>query len=131
MIQIGTNNLESGDIRRSPEETASGVRAIVDAVRAQKPDARIIVMGILPRQPKYDWIDAAIIETNARLCTLQREIKGLFVVDIGAHFHGNDAKPSRQNMKDDYLHLKASGYETWTQCVIDLVDGGLKEKPGR
>jgi len=125
VLQVGTNNLKSGEVRRSPEETAAGVRAIAEAIRKAEPDARVIVLAVLPRQPKYEWIDEAIRETNVRLCALQREMDNVFVVDLGAHFRCADLKPCRVHLKDDMLHLKASSYELITQSVIDLVDGGL------
>jgi beta-glucosidase len=129
VLQVGTNNLKSGDIRRSPAETVKGVRAVVEAIREAEPGARIIVMAILPRQPKYEWIDDAIRETNARLCALQRDMKDVLVVDIGAHFRGQDLQPCRVHMQDDRLHLKPSGYTVWSQCIVDMVDAGLKKLP--
>jgi hypothetical protein len=101
----------------------------VEKIRQAEPHARIIVMAILPRQPKYEWIDKVIRETNARLCALQRDMEGVLVVDIGAHFRGQNLQPCRVHMRDDFLHLKASGYQVWTECIIDMIDAALNRKP--
>jgi N-acetylglucosamine-6-sulfatase len=125
LLQIGTNDLKSGEIRRSPEDTVKAIKTIVQTIRDAKPKARIIVMGIFPRQPKYEWIDAVIQETNVRLAQLQREMTDVLVVDIGIQFRGPNLLPNKVHLVDDMLHLKASGYEMWTQCVVDMVDAAL------
>jgi lysophospholipase L1-like esterase len=131
LLQVGTNDIKSGDIRRSPADTAAGIRAIVETIRAAKPKARIIVMAIFPRRPKYDWIDAAIQEANVRLAQIQREMADVLVVDIGIHFRGQNLQPSKVHLADDLLHLKGSGYDIWTQCVVDAVDAVRPRKDGR
>jgi lysophospholipase L1-like esterase len=99
---------------------------IVQEIRTAEPKAMIIVMAILPRQPdKYDWIDAVILEANARLSQLQRDIPNVLVVDTGIQYRGPDGKAARTHLQNDQLHLKDSGYAVWTQCVIDMVDAGL------
>lgn len=125
VVLVGTNNLKSGDIRHGPEATAAGVRAVVEAVRSAEPTARIVLLALLPRQPKYEWIDAEIRETNIRLAALQRELDNVVVVDCGIHFRAVNGAPSRTHMRDDNLHLKASGYATLSRCIVDLVDAGL------
>jgi lysophospholipase L1-like esterase len=127
MLEVGTNDIKSGDIRRSPKEVFDAIRMIVEEIRAAEPKARIIVMAILPRQPeKYEWIDAVILETNARLSQLQRDIPNVLVVDTGIQYRGPNGKAARIHLQQDMLHLKKTGYDVWTQCVIDMVDAGLK-----
>jgi lysophospholipase L1-like esterase len=126
VLQVGTNDLKSGEIRRSAEETMNAIKAIVETIRTAKPKARIIVMAIFPRQPKYDWIDAVIRELNARLSQLQRDMENVLVVDIGIQFRCQNTEPCKVNLQNDMLHLKASGYDIWTQCIVDMVDAGLR-----
>jgi N-acetylglucosamine-6-sulfatase len=128
VLQVGTNDLKSGEIRRSAEETMKAIKAIVETIRAAKPKARIIVMAIFPRQPKYDWIDAVILELNARLSQLQRDMKEVLVVDIGIQFRCQNGQPCKVNLVDDMLHIKPSGYDIWTQSIVDMVDAGLNRK---
>lgn len=56
-------------------------------------------------------------------------MKDVLVVDLGAHFRGQNLQPSRVHLNDDMLHLKASGYVVWTQSILDLVDAALARKP--
>jgi hypothetical protein len=37
-----------------------------------------------------------------------------------------NGKAARIHLQQDMLHLKKTGYDVWTQCVIDMVDAGLK-----
>jgi hypothetical protein len=53
-------------------------------------------------------------------------MQNVLVVDMGIHFRGPDGRATRMRLQDDMLHLKSSGYEVWTQCVIDMVDAGLR-----
>lgn len=129
VLQVGTNDLKSGTIIRSAEETVANIVAIVRLIRDSEPKARIIVMATFPRQPKYDWIDAVVREQNARITQLQRDIPGVLVVDIGNQFRGPDGQPAKIHLKDDMLHLKPSGYEMWTKCIVDMVDAALSPKP--
>src|SRR5262249_61955100 len=46
VILIGTNNLADG---QTPEQTADGIAMVVQAVRTQSPQTKILLLGILPR----------------------------------------------------------------------------------
>ena len=47
VLLIGTNDLAAG---RSPELTADGIRAVLEALRQHFPDTRILLLGLLPRE---------------------------------------------------------------------------------
>ena len=48
VLNVGTNNLVGDRTARedSPEETAAGIEAVVDDLRARSPESRIVVMGV-------------------------------------------------------------------------------------
>lgn len=61
LLQVGTNDIKSGDIGRSPEETVAGIRTVVETIRAAKPDARLA-------QLQHDWQDVLVVDmVNAAL----------------------------------------------------------------
>jgi lysophospholipase L1-like esterase len=51
ILLIGTNDLAA---HRSPELTADGIRAILVLLRERLPDARILLLGLLPREQSPD-----------------------------------------------------------------------------
>src|SRR5262249_14832028 len=62
VIMIGTNNMG----RHSAEQIAGGIKAIVDELRKQKPEMKILLLGIFPRSPKAtDKVRDKIKATNA------------------------------------------------------------------
>src|SRR6185437_4807638 len=67
VIMIGTNNMG----RNSAEEIAGGVKAIVQELRKQKPEMKILLLGIFPRSAKAtDMIRDKIKATNAIISKL-------------------------------------------------------------
>jgi lysophospholipase L1-like esterase len=48
VIEIGTNSLINSDQNESPEETASGINAVVQTIHAVSPNTKILLLGILP-----------------------------------------------------------------------------------
>jgi beta-glucosidase len=124
LLLIGTNNLKSGPTRMAPQHTAAGVRAIVELVKTKLPRTRVLVLGILPRQPEYEWMSEAIRQTNALLKELADGGRVRFL-DFGAKLLQPDGSFSRQIMPD-LLHLSAAGYQIWADAVREPVREMLK-----
>src|SRR6516162_9222421 len=62
VIMIGTNNMGG----HTAEQIAGGVKAIVEELHKQKPDMKILVLGIFPRSANAtDKIRDKVKETNA------------------------------------------------------------------
>jgi lysophospholipase L1-like esterase len=82
VIMIGTNNMGG----HSAEQIAGGVKAIVEELRKQKPDMKILVLGIFPRSPKADdKVRDKIKEANSTISKLD-DGKMVFYKDIGEKF---------------------------------------------
>src|SRR5581483_6610866 len=96
VIMIGTNNMG----RNSAEEIAGGVKAIVEELRKQKPEMKILVLGIFPRSAKAtDMIRDKIKATNAIISKLD-DGKHVFYKDIGAKFLEPDGTLDKKIMYD-------------------------------
>ena len=65
VLLIGTNDLAYG---RSPELTADGIRANLEMLRQRLPEARILLLGLLPREesPSALWLPK-IVSGMARM----------------------------------------------------------------
>lgn len=116
VLMIGTNNMGA----HSPEQIAGGVRAIVAEFHKQKPDMKVLVLGIFPRSAKADDpIRKKVGDTNKILATLADD-KKVFYKDIGEKFLDKDGTLDKKIMPD-LLHLSAEGYKIWADAIKDDV----------
>ena len=114
MLMIGTNNPER------PEAVVNGVKAVLDAIRAKQPSARILLSPIFPRQasPKHpqrvrnDWINKK----------LQKFADGERIVwlDFNAKFLTKDGVLTRE-LFPDLLHPAAEGYRFWLDAISSYL----------
>ncbi|MCE9561194.1 MAG: GDSL family lipase [Planctomycetes bacterium] len=112
VIMIGTNNMGA----HTPEQIAGGVKAIVEELRKQKPDMKILVLGIFPRSAKADdKIRDKVKDTNKIIAKLADD-KSVFYKDIGEKFLEKDGSLDKKIMPD-FLHLSPEGYEIWANAI--------------
>jgi lysophospholipase L1-like esterase len=94
------------------DDTAQGVRTILDTLATKAPAAKILLLAIFP------WGSEAI--KRQRNDEVNRQIKKLadnqkiFWLDLGEHFLDSDGALSKPLFKDEKpftIHLTAEGYE--------------------
>ena len=125
VIMIGTNNTGA----HSAEQIAGGIKAIVEELRKQKPEMKILVLGVFPRQgpgvkkedpaAPADKLNPKIKEINAIVSKLA-DGKHVFYKDIGEKFLNKDGALERKVMPD-LLHLSPEAYEIWAAAIKDDV----------
>ena len=121
VIMIGTNNMGA----HSAEQIAGGVKAIVMELRKQKPDMKILVLGIFPRSAKpTDAIRDKVKTANATIAKLD-DGKQVFYKDIGEKFLEKDGTLEKKIMPD-FLHLSPEGYDIWAEAIKDDLAKLLK-----
>ncbi|MCZ2343930.1 MAG: GDSL-type esterase/lipase family protein [Bacteroidales bacterium] len=121
VIMIGTNNMRA----HTAEQIAGGVKAIVAELRKQKPNMKILVLGIFPRSAKAtDDIRGKIKTANTDIAKLA-DGKNVFYKDIGGKFLTIDGTLEKAIMPD-LLHLSPAGYEIWAKAILEDVKGLLK-----
>ncbi len=120
VLMIGTNNTGHRGGKESPEQTAEGVKAIVERLAKKCPDTKVLVLGIFPRgataDDKLRVHNAAINEHLAKLA----DGKKVSYADIGKSFLQPDGTLSAEIMPD-LLHLSAKGYQIWADAIKDKV----------
>jgi lysophospholipase L1-like esterase len=117
VLMIGTNN--SGI--NTPETIAAGVKAIVDKLRKELPESKILVLGIFPRGATPDDARRKVNEGANAIIKGLADDKSVFYLDIGPKFLGPDGTLSKEIMYD-LLHLTPQGYEIWATSIVDKLD---------
>jgi lysophospholipase L1-like esterase len=124
VIMIGTNNTGG----HSAEQIAGGIKAIVEELRKQKPEMKILLLGVFPRAggiPKEDTV-APKARLNPKIQAINDIIakyddgKMVFYKDIGAKFLNSEGGLEKKVMYD-YLHLTEEGYKIWAEAIKDDI----------
>ena len=114
VVLIGTNNI--GHRTAGPEATAAGIKLIVEALRKNCPEAKILLFGVFPRAQNPDHVfRGQVKEINQIICTLA-DGENVFYEDIAGKLLEKDGTLSKKIMPD-YLHLSPAGYEIWAQAI--------------
>jgi len=132
VIMIGTNNTPGG---HSAAQIAGGIRAIVEELKTQKPEIKILVLGVFPRGNKADAdketktipaekLNKKIPQINAIIAKLD-DGKTVVYKDIGKEFLAKDGGLPGDVMPD-YLHLSGKGYDIWGKAIKGDIEKLLK-----
>ena len=121
VLMLGTNN-----INRNPvDEIVDGDRLIIDEFKKRQPQAKVLVLGIFPRNADpANPLRSTIKEINSKLETLADNNK-VFYMDIGSKFLTPDGTLTTEVMADG-LHPTAKGYQIWADSIIDKVQTLMK-----
>lgn len=123
VIMIGTNNTGG----HSAEQIAGGIKAIIEELHKQKPEMKVLLLGVFPRAsaPK-DVTVVAADKLNPKIKAINDIIskfaddKKVFYKDIGPKFLNAEGGLDRKVMPD-LLHLSAEGYKIWGDAIKDDV----------
>ena len=107
VVMIGTNN--TGHLLQEPAEVADGVRTILDILRHQTPDTKILLLGIFPR---------------GAMPLDEKRLNNVAINQLIRRFH--DGEKVYYLDMPDLLHLNEEGYERWARAIEPkLVELGL------
>lgn len=135
VLMIGTNNtghvgrpqkeLDGAVYQCTPQQTAEGVKAIVDQLKQKCPGARILLLAIFPRgATPSDKLRQQNEEVNGIIKKLA-DNKTVYWLDINSKFLQPDGTLSKDIMPD-LLHPNAKGYEIWAEAIEPKVKELLK-----
>lgn len=119
VVAIGTNNLYADHNAGSEAEIAAGIKACVDAAHAKVATAKILVLGMLPRQNAY-FCDR-IAKINAITARLDDGAAVRFV-DPGAAFLEAPGTVKADLYRDDKVHLTTAGYQVLLAGIAPAFD---------
>jgi lysophospholipase L1-like esterase len=126
VLLLGTNNL--GREGATAEEIAHGDAAVLAALRAKLPGAKVLLLGILPRGQKPDDPYRAVIrDANQHLARLA-DGDAVRFLDFGAKLLEPDGTLSPAVMQD-FLHPTLAGYRIWADAMDPVLSAMLAPRP--
>jgi lysophospholipase L1-like esterase len=122
VVMVGTNNMWGRDA--DPAHAAAGVKAVIDLIQSKQPQARILLMSILPIGEKPN----PGREKRAEVNKLISKFAGGSVeyMDIWDKYLNADGSISKEVM-GDFLHLAPKGFDIWAEAI----GGKVKELTGK
>jgi len=123
VLMAGTNNLgQAGPLKwndATATDVVNGIRAILELCRKKAPEARIVLMGVTPRNDHMGMMP--VIEAiDARLAKLAdgRRIRYLNINKQLADAHG---RLYEGMTNDDQLHLSVKAYQIWADALKPIL----------
>jgi len=119
VLMLGTNNTASNPVG----QIIDGDRLIVEEFKKQQPQAKVLVLGVFPRNnaraPEQTPVMNATIKAINTGLALLADNKQVFYKDIGDKFLVNGVVPAE--IMADGLHPTAKGYQIWADAIIGDV----------
>lgn len=127
VLLIGTNN--TGHRKDDPAKTASGIRAILDLLRDRKPNAKIVLLSVFPRDASPDGPLRKINDGVNQLAAGLADGKMIHHLDINQTMLAADGTLPKEIMPD-FLHPKLDGYRLWAIALEPkLLELGVSRPP--
>ena len=126
MLQIGTNNLPRTQYNYAadtPEQTAAGVKAILDVIQQKQPQAKVLLVAVFPRDNPGDaafGVPEKVKALNPLIAKLPDGTRVKFL-DIHDQFLDANGKLKPGVMQPDNLHPTAAGYDIWGTAITPIL----------
>jgi lysophospholipase L1-like esterase len=121
ILMIGTNNTgHRPPEKESPEDTAAGIRAILDKIAQKSPETKVLLLAVFPRGEKPD--DPLRVR-NGKVNELIKgyaDGKRVLFLDFNKELLEPDGTLTKEIMPD-FLHPKEKGYGIWAQAVLPVI----------
>ncbi|XP_068097604.1 platelet-activating factor acetylhydrolase IB subunit alpha1 [Hyperolius riggenbachi] len=110
----------------SAEQIAGGIQAIVRCLQQRQPQAKVLVMGLLPRGKNPNHLRDRNKKVNELLVDAMPSMPNAMFLDVDPGFVHSDGTISHNDMYD-YLHLSRHGYARISQplhkALLQLLEG--------
>nr|XP_005987316.1 PREDICTED: platelet-activating factor acetylhydrolase IB subunit beta [Latimeria chalumnae] len=123
VVWVGTNNHG-----HTAEEVAGGIETVVQLINTRQPQAKVVVLGLLPRGEKPNSLREKNSKVNHLLKASLPKLPAVQFLDVDAGFVHSDGAISHHDMFD-YLHLTAAGYAKVCKPLHELLLQLLEETP--
>ena len=118
-VHCGTNNLD----RDNPAEIRDGNASIVYTIQEKKPDANIIVSGLLPRDQEISSRRDKIKLVNRKLMRWCRsgKVRNVHYLKPDRDWTKPDGRLVERYYFTDFLHLVEEGYDKFANSIYEAI----------
>jgi lysophospholipase L1-like esterase len=133
VLMIGTNNTGG----HTAEQIADGIKAIVEELKKQKPDIKILVLGVFPRggsgdaERSLEQITEGIKPLNEELKKEKPDIKCLNALLKSLEQHKGTIPAAKRNKKIGEINAILSKLDDGKKCRTVRANRGPTFKDGR
>jgi lysophospholipase L1-like esterase/pimeloyl-ACP methyl ester carboxylesterase len=117
VLQIGVNNVNAAG--HTATETSAGIAAVVDALLAAEPEARVLICGPFPGGANHSHVRRTLDDVHATLPALATHAR-VDYLDLRRLFVDEDGT-ANDRMRKDRIHLTGAGMQAWLDAIAPPV----------
>jgi lysophospholipase L1-like esterase len=117
VLMIGTNNSNGED--NTVEQIAEGITAIVQKLRSELPQTRVVLTAIFPRSENPTPQRGKLLMVNQIIQKLAEDPM-VDWIDFGHRFIDTQGRIP-YDLMPDYLHLSPAGYQIWAESLEPIL----------
>lgn len=126
VMMLGTNN--TGHRKDPPEQTAEGMRLILERLRDLAPDAKVLLLAVFPRDETSAGELRVINDGVNKILRTFADGDRVTFLDINSKLLEPNGTLSREIMPD-LLHPKEKGYQIWAEAMEPFIARILGDAP--
>lgn len=123
VLMIGTNNIYSDHNSGTDAEIVEGVAKISGLIHTKAPSAKILLLGVLPRQNAYFIDRTAALNKELSVYAAKNKIQFL---DASARFLNAEGAINPALYMPDQIHLSTGGYQILGDMIQPAITALLK-----
>jgi lysophospholipase L1-like esterase len=112
-IYEGDNDIASG---KDPKKVRDEARLIVDRIRQDKPQAKIVLIAAKPSVARWE-LKKEYEKLNRHLERIAKKTKGVEFADVWKAMLDEKGEVYHDVFVDDNLHMNDKGYRIWEQVI--------------
>lgn len=118
IVLIGTNN--AGHRAEAAEDTADGVKTILDELQNRLPNSKILLLATFPRSKHKNAPMRKRVTASNELVKRFADNKQIFWLDISQEFLTEDGQVL-DTVMHDFLHLGTQQYLVWAEAMKNTI----------
>ncbi len=120
------NDITGDSTDRTPEEVLSLFKQTIRQIRKSHPKTPVFWIEVTPTPARWTYW-GRISEASRLINEYCNKTRNLYFISTSQMFIGIDGKPVVELFKNDNLHLNATGYKLWSDCIKSELDKQLPQ----
>ncbi|MBN2476485.1 MAG: acetylglucosamine-6-sulfatase [Pirellulales bacterium] len=125
IVMIGTNN--AGHRQDKPEDTAAGIKAVLEQLRTRLPQTKVLLLAVFPRGEDANDPLRKLNDATSKIIAGYADDEHIFYLDLSGTFLEKNGRLPRSIMPD-VLHPNEKGYRLWAEAMEPAVKKLMGEK---